>query len=135
MTSQKEVSALLDSARLESTRTQPFYCDDDIFALDMQEVVSRKWLLIDHATRIPEPGQFFLYEVGQESIIVIRDDHMEINASVLMFSYGAKSRSGRPPGMVCLWRQEKKRNRLTSCIISGMGNGRKTEHQGLIRSD
>ena len=80
MTSRKEISALLETARLESTRTQPFYCDDDLFALDMQKVVSRKWLLVDHASRIPEPGQFFLYAVGQESIIVIRDDHMQINA-------------------------------------------------------
>jgi len=75
MESLNKINSLVDSARLNSTRTQPFYCDDDIFALDMQKVVSRKWLLVDHVNRIPEPepGQFFLYEVGPESIIVIRD--------------------------------------------------------------
>jgi Rieske 2Fe-2S family protein len=46
----------------------------------MQAVVSRKWLLVDHVSRIPESGQYFLYEVGQESIIVIRDEQMNINA-------------------------------------------------------
>ncbi len=80
MTSQADIDALIERARDSSPRTQPFYCDEDVFARDMQKLVSRKWLLIDHVSRIPEAGQYFLYEVGQESIIVIRDHDLKINA-------------------------------------------------------
>jgi len=95
MESLNKINSLVDSARLNSTRTQPFYCDDDIFALDMQKVVSRKWLLVDHVNRIPEPepGQFFLYEVGPESIIVIRDNDMKINALFNVCPHRGRRRS------------------------------------------
>lgn len=80
MASRERVEALIAGASGESTQTQPFYCDDEIFALDMQKIVMRKWLLVDHLSRIPEPGQFFLYEVGRESIIIIRENREKINA-------------------------------------------------------
>jgi Rieske 2Fe-2S family protein len=77
---QKKISWLIERAQHDSTRTREFYCDDDIFALDMQKVVTRKWLLVDHVSRIAEPGQFFLFEAANESIIVIRDYDMSIHA-------------------------------------------------------
>ena len=80
MENQDKINALIETARHKSTRMQPFYCDDDVFALDMEKVVGRKWLLVDHISRIPDAGQFFLYEVGAESIIVIRDQEGKINA-------------------------------------------------------
>jgi len=80
MNSKNKIDSLIASADQTSTRAQAFYCDEDVFALDMQKVVMRKWLLVDHVSRIPEAGQFFLYEVGQESIIVIRENDLKINA-------------------------------------------------------
>jgi phenylpropionate dioxygenase-like ring-hydroxylating dioxygenase large terminal subunit len=80
MVSRQNIESLLEDARPESVRAQAFYCDDDVFAMDMQKIVSRKWLLVDHASRISEPGQFFVYEVELESIIVIRDKDMKVNA-------------------------------------------------------
>ena len=104
MKSLKKLNSLIESARQESVRAQPFYCDEDVFGLDMQKVVTRKWLLVDHVSRIPEPGQFFLYEVGLESIIVIRDNDGTINA---LFNVCRHRGS-----LVCL-EKEGKRNRLT----------------------
>lgn len=104
MKSQSDINALIESAGQMSTRTQAFYCDDDIFALDMEKVVSRKWLLVDHVSRIPEAGQFFLYEVGQESIIVIRDNEQKIHA---LFNVCRHRGS-----LICL-EKEGKRKRLT----------------------
>ena len=77
---QNELNALIQEAHEHSTRSQGFYCDDAVFSLDMEKVVGRKWLLVDHASRISKPGQYFLYEVGKESIIVIRDNDLQINA-------------------------------------------------------
>ena len=80
MEKKDQIQRQIDAARQGRCQTQPFYCDDDIFELDMEKIVMRKWLLVDHVSRIPEPGQYFLYEVGQESIIVIREGERQINA-------------------------------------------------------
>ena len=104
METQDKIKSLIEIAQKKSTRAQAFYCDDDVFALDMHKVVTRKWLLVDHVSRIPEPGQFFLYAVGMESIIVIRDNEMEINA---LFNVCRHRGS-----LICLEKQGQ-RNRLT----------------------
>ena len=113
METQDKIKSLIEIAQKKSTRAQAFYCDDDVFALDMHKVVTRKWLLVDHVSRIPEPGQFFLYTVGMESIIVIRDNEMEINA---LFNVCRHRGS-----LICLEKQGK-RNRLT-CPYHGWTYG------------
>ncbi|MEX0809216.1 MAG: aromatic ring-hydroxylating dioxygenase subunit alpha [Dongiaceae bacterium] len=59
---------------------QAFYADPDIFARDMDRLVGRLWLQVDHVSRIPEPGDYFLFRVGGEEMIVIRDKAGEIHA-------------------------------------------------------
>ncbi|QTH23556.1 aromatic ring-hydroxylating dioxygenase subunit alpha [Rhizorhabdus wittichii] len=49
-----------------------FYVDAGIFAAEMRDVLGRQWLYADHVSRIPRPGDYFLFEVGGESIIVVR---------------------------------------------------------------
>ena len=74
------IKSLIDGAKRGSTQTRPFYCDDDVLDMEMQKIVMRKWLLVDHVSRIPKVGQFFLYEVGQESIIIVRESEWNVNA-------------------------------------------------------
>lgn len=39
----------------------------------MARMFRRQWLFVDHASRIPAPGDYFLYEIAGESIILLRD--------------------------------------------------------------
>jgi phenylpropionate dioxygenase-like ring-hydroxylating dioxygenase large terminal subunit len=57
-----------------------FYCDDEVFAADMDRVIGRKWIVAGHVDRIRRKGDYFLYKVGRESIIIIRSDESTINA-------------------------------------------------------
>jgi len=59
---------------------QKFYCDEEVFAQDMQRVVGRKWLVAGHIDRIRAKGDYFLFKVGAESIIIIRSDESTISA-------------------------------------------------------
>lgn len=59
---------------------QDFYCSDDVFRLDMDRVISRQWLLVDHESRIPNRGDYFLFKVGGDEIIIIREDEDKIHA-------------------------------------------------------
>ena len=54
------------------TLEQPFYRDREIFRRDMARVVARTWLYVAHVSEVPEPGDFLLYAVGEESIILVR---------------------------------------------------------------
>jgi Rieske 2Fe-2S family protein len=57
-----------------------FYCDDEVFAADMDQVIGRKWIVAGHIDRVRRKGDYFLYKVGHESIIIIRSDASTINA-------------------------------------------------------
>jgi glycine betaine catabolism A len=59
---------------------QCFYTDPAIFALDMARVYLRQWLFAGHASQIPHPGDYFLYNIGAESIILIRQPDQSIQA-------------------------------------------------------
>ena len=62
------------------TLEQPFYRDAGIFRRDMAKIVSRLWLYVAHVSEIPERGDFLLYRIGEESIVVVRGRDGEIRA-------------------------------------------------------
>lgn len=57
-----------------------FYCDDAVYAKDMERVVGRKWIVAGHVDRVRRKGDYFLFKIGSESIIVVRSDESTINA-------------------------------------------------------
>jgi phenylpropionate dioxygenase-like ring-hydroxylating dioxygenase large terminal subunit len=59
---------------------QSLYLDPTIFALDMERVYLRQWLFAGHSSRIPNPGDYFLYHIAGESIIVIRQSDRSVRA-------------------------------------------------------
>jgi phenylpropionate dioxygenase-like ring-hydroxylating dioxygenase large terminal subunit len=59
---------------------QPFYASEEVFARDFATIVSRQWLFADHESRIPNPGDWFLFNVGEAQLIIIRDDGGAISA-------------------------------------------------------
>jgi phenylpropionate dioxygenase-like ring-hydroxylating dioxygenase large terminal subunit len=59
---------------------QPFYGDEEIFKLDLERIVAKQWLYVDHASRLPNTGDYLLFPVGDEEIIIARDEAGEINA-------------------------------------------------------
>jgi phenylpropionate dioxygenase-like ring-hydroxylating dioxygenase large terminal subunit len=74
------LGALAAKTRSGYSLDQRFYCDDAIFAADMREVVARKWIVAGHVDQIRRKGDYFLFKVGQESIIIIRSDDSTVNA-------------------------------------------------------
>jgi Rieske 2Fe-2S family protein len=59
---------------------RPFYCDDAVFAADMKQVIGRKWIVAGHVDRVRKKGDYFLFQIGHESIIIVRSDAATINA-------------------------------------------------------
>jgi Rieske 2Fe-2S family protein len=60
--------------------SRSYYTSASIFELEFRKVVQNQWLLVDHISRIPKPGDFFLFDVGRENVIIIRQSDSEIGA-------------------------------------------------------
>lgn len=72
------IESLIDAQPPGHSLSRAFYCDPDLFALDIERVFRRRWLLLDHASRIPKRGDYFVAALAGESLIVVRDENDEI---------------------------------------------------------
>jgi len=74
------IGPLAARARGGYSLERDFYCDDAVFAADMAQVIGRKWLVAGHVDRVRNKGDYFLFKVGDESIIIVRSDESTVNA-------------------------------------------------------
>ena len=77
--SKKTIDEMISRQKPEHSLEQEFYTDSGIFQRDMQKIVTERWLLIDHVTRIPQTGDYFVITIGQDEIIIIRESEEKIN--------------------------------------------------------
>lgn len=57
-----------------------FYHDPDLYQAELDVIWRGGWLFAGHACQIPQPGDYFLYEIDGDSIIVVRQDDGSIKA-------------------------------------------------------
>lgn len=51
---------------------QRFYTDPEIYALEIERIISRNWILAGHQSELPDPGDFKVLKVATESAIIVR---------------------------------------------------------------
>lgn len=59
---------------------QPFYTDPRVFTHDMERVFFRYWLYVGHASQIPRAGDYFLYTIAGESLVITRGADGSVHA-------------------------------------------------------
>jgi len=59
---------------------QPFYCDERLFNIDMQEIFGNEWLIAGMTCEIPAKGNFIALQIGKNPIVVIRGAEGKIHA-------------------------------------------------------
>jgi len=59
---------------------QPFYCDERLFEIDMQEIFSKEWLIAGMTCEIPAKGNFISVQIGKNPVIIIRGAEGKIHA-------------------------------------------------------
>lgn len=79
-----------------------YYTDPAVFELDMQHMLLRHWFCAGHVNSIPATGDFFLVDLGRESVIVCRAGDGTVHALVNVCRHrGSRvcvTRTGRAAG-------------------------------------
>jgi Rieske 2Fe-2S family protein len=59
---------------------QCFYEDPDIYQEELERIFLKSWLYAGHISQLANKGDYFLYKLDNESVIIIRDHSGNINA-------------------------------------------------------
>lgn len=62
------------------SRESPFYASKEIFDLDIELIFGRHWIFVAAEPEIPEEGDYVTVDLDTESVIIVRDDDMNVNA-------------------------------------------------------
>jgi glycine betaine catabolism A len=86
-----------------------FYTDEDFFAHDLARVFMRYWLFAGATAQITKPGDYFLYEIGHESLVIVRAKDGGVRALFNVCQHrGSRictAPEGRAPALVCPYHQ------------------------------
>ena len=53
--------------------SREIFVNEDIYAEEQERVFARSWLFVGHESQLPNPGDFFVSRMGEESVILCRD--------------------------------------------------------------
>ncbi|QIE44563.1 aromatic ring-hydroxylating dioxygenase subunit alpha [Pseudohalocynthiibacter aestuariivivens] len=64
---------LIGSCQSGFALPRPFYTRPDIYEHDIAAYWNHSWIWVGHVCQIPEPGDYFLFDYAQESLIITRN--------------------------------------------------------------
>ena len=59
---------------------RPFYHDELLYRAELEFIWRAGWLFAGHSCQIPNPGDYFLFEVDGDLLIIVRNDNGQVNA-------------------------------------------------------
>ena len=75
-----KIAALRAARPADHALAQAFYNDPEIFRADIERIFMRHWLCVGHTASALNPGDYFLYEIAEDSIIIVRGQDGELRA-------------------------------------------------------
>ena len=75
-----KISSLIAAQRAGYAMAQPFYTSDTVFEADRKLVFGQEWWLAGHSSQIPNAGDYLLFDILTDSIIIVRDAQGTIRA-------------------------------------------------------
>ena len=74
------LEALIGERQAGYTLPAPFYLSAEVFKEDVERIFGRYWIFVGVEPEIQKAGQFFTVEIGDDSIIIVRDADMSVRA-------------------------------------------------------
>src|SRR5258707_13728210 len=94
------VARLAADTKIGYSLNRKFYCDDAVVEAGMDQGVRRKWIVAGHVDRVRNKGDYFLYKIGNESIIIVRSDESTVNACYNVCLHRSSLICSKPEGRV-----------------------------------
>ncbi|MET3604405.1 Rieske 2Fe-2S family protein [Sphaerotilus sulfidivorans] len=74
------LATLLERRRPGHSLEAPFYLSEEIFQADLEHIFRRHWIFVAVAPQVPEPGDYLTVDIGADSVLIVRDDDMQLRA-------------------------------------------------------
>ncbi|HUI61479.1 MAG TPA: aromatic ring-hydroxylating dioxygenase subunit alpha [Steroidobacteraceae bacterium] len=83
-----------------------YYFSEAIFEQELDKVLARQWLLVGHVSLVKNPGDYYVRQVGPESLIIARDRNGRVRAYFNVCRHRgsrilANGEAGQTRGFVC----------------------------------
>jgi glycine betaine catabolism A len=105
----ESISALLQKDRKGHTLPRELYVSEEAFAFDTQVMLKSVWLYACTAAHVKSPGDYFVFELANNSIIIVRGRDMQVRAFWNSCRHrGSKiclDQKGRAPRLMCPYHQ------------------------------
>ena len=75
-----DVKAILENWSGDHALPGALYRDAEVYETEIRRIFLRSWLYVGHQSQIPERGDYFLFEIAGESVIIVRNAEGGINA-------------------------------------------------------
>ncbi len=77
---------------------QGFYRDPAVLDVEMQRIFLKSWLYVGHVSEIPDVGDYLLFEITNESVIIVRSAAETIHALVNVCRHRGSRVCTKPSG-------------------------------------
>lgn len=74
------ITDLLRSRRAGHSLPAELYTRADVYEADMEVIFHRHWIAVGVECDVPEPGDVSVIDIGQSSIVIVRDEDEEVRA-------------------------------------------------------
>lgn len=106
---QQLVKELVTRYKAGFSLEQPFYINEEVFAAEWKAIFQKHWLYAGNLAQIPKAGDYFLYSLQQDAIIIIRGNNGEVHAHYNTCTHRGSAiclrEKGSAPKLICPYHQ------------------------------
>lgn len=103
------VQQLISNYKSGFSLEQAFYTNDEMFEAEWQSIFKKQWLHAGNTAQIPKAGDYFLYHLQKDSIIIIRGSNGEVYAHYNTCRHRGSAiclhEKGNAPKLICPYHQ------------------------------
>lgn len=103
------IDTLLSNYQSGFSLEQPFYTSEEVLHAEFESIWNKQWLYAGNVAQIPKSGDYFIYKVQQNEIILIRGNHGEVHAHYNTCTHRGSAicleQKGRAAKLVCPYHQ------------------------------
>ena len=77
---QQTLDALIGTRQPGYSLPGSFYRDALVYRADLETIWQQEWLFVGHSCEVAQPGDFLTWQVGNDPLLITRDDQGELHA-------------------------------------------------------